>query len=502
MKNIFKKIISLAIIFGALFGIIATTADASFYPTAGQTYLTRNPMGTTDTVLYLSQFLEPNSNVPYTMSYLNSNIEYVTIDPTIPGRSEFISFTGIIQNSDGSAALTGVTRGLTGSYPYTSSSTLAVTHGAQAQVILSDSPQVFYQYAGKQNNETITGSWSFPPPTSGSSPATESYVLSVISGTSTLSFNQLIVAGNASGTISKGNVVVYASTSQEWIAANASTTKSNVANTEIGIAQGNATNGISIPGGILLKGLDGTQTGMTPGVTYFVSTSTPGGISTLSSSAVIGQALTSATLYFDPYFLNPSAYGNNTLFGSNTYNGASTFSGTTTLAATTTFLGLYPAYQIIGYVSTTTANSSLTVPIATSSNFRIDISSVMGGDQYGLLQFNGDAQNDYGFIGFANGLQAASASSSGATAIRLYCAGSGATFKSFFDIAVENSLIQNQKQATYNGNCLANSTNAIFTNSGIGTWIATGTQATSFTWSTDSGSLGTTTITVYGTPNQ
>ncbi len=133
----------------------------AYNPTGGGTYRLQSSIGSTDTTIKLSSFKEPVSNLPYTMSYLNTSVAYGTLDPQQPTRSEFISFTGITQNADGTATLTGVTRGLARSYPYTASSTLRQTHSGQSIFILSDSPQHFAEYAVKANDEHITGTWTF-----------------------------------------------------------------------------------------------------------------------------------------------------------------------------------------------------------------------------------------------------------------------------------------------------------------------------------------------------
>lgn len=132
----------------------------AFNPSGGGTYRLGTSIGTTDTSIRLSSFKEPVSNISYTMSYLNTDVAYGTLAPQTNSR-EFISFTGITQNVDGSATLTGVTRGLSSSYPYTASSTLRQAHPGQSIFILSDAPGLFNEYAVKRNTETITGQWSF-----------------------------------------------------------------------------------------------------------------------------------------------------------------------------------------------------------------------------------------------------------------------------------------------------------------------------------------------------
>lgn len=147
----------------------------NYNPSGGGTYRLQTSIGTTDTSVRLSSFKEPISNIPYTMTYLNSSIGYGTLDPQ-SNRSEFISFTGITQNSNGTAILTGVSRGMARSYPYTASTTLRQAHAGQSIFILSDSPQHFAEYGVKANNETITGDWHAPFPATDSSLVIRSYV--------------------------------------------------------------------------------------------------------------------------------------------------------------------------------------------------------------------------------------------------------------------------------------------------------------------------------------
>lgn len=132
----------------------------NFNTTGGGTYNLQATITSNQTTINLSSFQEPGSNIPYTMSYLNSSIEYATIAPQT-SQSEFVSFTGITQNTDGSATLTGVQRGLERSYPYQASSTLALPHAGQSRFILSDAPQVFNSYASVLNPNTFVGVQTF-----------------------------------------------------------------------------------------------------------------------------------------------------------------------------------------------------------------------------------------------------------------------------------------------------------------------------------------------------
>ncbi len=133
----------------------------AFNPTGGGTYRLKNSISSTASSITLTSFKEPVSQTPYTMTYLNTTIMYGTIEPLNPDKSEFVSFTGITQNSDGTATLTGVSRGLARSYPYTASTTHAQTHPGQSIFILSDTPQLFNTYLNAADTETITGDWTY-----------------------------------------------------------------------------------------------------------------------------------------------------------------------------------------------------------------------------------------------------------------------------------------------------------------------------------------------------
>lgn len=159
----------------------------TFYPFGGQQYYLGSSCGSTDTSILLSSFLEPVSGFPYTMTYLNTSIAYGTIAPKTTS-SEFISFTGITQNTNGTALLTGVTRGLAKAYPFTSSSTFMLAHAGQSVFIISNVPQLFQEYVSETNNQTVGGIITFtqspivPDPTSGTQVANKEYVDSAISG--------------------------------------------------------------------------------------------------------------------------------------------------------------------------------------------------------------------------------------------------------------------------------------------------------------------------------
>lgn len=188
---------------------VETQSFGAFNPTGGGTYYLQASINSTQTTMTLTSFTEPSSNIPYTMSYLNSSIEYGTINPNSP-TSEFISFTGITQNTNGTALLTGVTRGLGRSYPYTASTTLAHSVPGQTQFILSSPPQFFNQYYALANNATSSGILVFgstTPPRYDADPVWANFGTNILADVAYV--NSVVAAGAANAsTIVKGIIQI------------------------------------------------------------------------------------------------------------------------------------------------------------------------------------------------------------------------------------------------------------------------------------------------------
>ncbi len=293
----------------------------SYAVSGGGTYRLKSSVGISDTTINLSSFKEPVSNIPYTMLYLATNIGYGTIEPNTFGNSEFISFTGITQNSDGSAQLTGVTKGLLrspGTSACTASSTLSLRHPAQSIFIYtSDSPCHFSQYAVKQNNEVITGEWSGITPTASADYATKGYVDGISVGSITSA--STTVSATAGETVTAGQVLFLKQADARWYKASISIPEAST--TILGIAQGGGTAGVAIAGGVLVAGLDNNQSGLTAGTNYFLS-STAGTLGTATTTRIIGRARTTTSIYFNTSSLIEGIKNtNNTFTGTNIFNG-------------------------------------------------------------------------------------------------------------------------------------------------------------------------------------
>lgn len=180
----------------------------SFSPTGGSTYRLGQSIGTSDMSFKLSSFKEPVSNILYTMSYLGSDIEYGTISPQ-SSISEFVSFTGITQNSDGSATLTGVIRGLTrtpAGAGCIASTTLTQPHAGQSIFILSDSPCLFSEYTPLRTNATssaiLTFSSTTPPRLDQPGAQSTGTFISTTSELATVAYvNKVAVSGSPNATV-------------------------------------------------------------------------------------------------------------------------------------------------------------------------------------------------------------------------------------------------------------------------------------------------------------
>ncbi len=274
----------------------------TYYPFGAQTFTLSGSISSTATSITLSSFLEPVTGTPYTMALLNTDIVYATIAPKTTS-SEFISFTGITQNSDGTATLTGVVRGLAKKYPFTTSSSYKLPHSGQSQFIISDAPQVFVKYGALDNDEVITGQWEGLDPLTAQGLVTRDYMLALING-GAISINALVEAAIAGETVSTGQLVYFDETQNEWMKTDADTL-TTVFNVKLGIAQGAGVNGGAIAGGVLTRG-SYTTSGLTQGDLVYAS-NTAGAFNSGTSGTVprvIGIAKDSTTLYFDPDFQN------------------------------------------------------------------------------------------------------------------------------------------------------------------------------------------------------
>lgn len=88
---------------------------------------------------------------------------WATLEPGNATQEEQISFTGVTQNANGTATLTGV-KSVGFVSPYTETAGLIKSHAGGTTFIISNTAAFYDNLSGKNNDETITGIWTFTDP--------------------------------------------------------------------------------------------------------------------------------------------------------------------------------------------------------------------------------------------------------------------------------------------------------------------------------------------------
>jgi hypothetical protein len=113
----------------------------------------------TATSIILSSFKLPDGSTDIVTANFGDK-GFATLEPGT-SREEQISFTGVTQNANGTATLTGVTRGLRFVTPYDEVSANKKSHAGGATIVLSNTAGFYNEITAKDNAETITGTWTF-----------------------------------------------------------------------------------------------------------------------------------------------------------------------------------------------------------------------------------------------------------------------------------------------------------------------------------------------------
>lgn len=172
MKSLLK-VIGITAFIGCLLGIgylttrpqsrAAVQSFGNFTPVGGQTYTVSGAGVNSNAVtIPLNSFRTPDGRA-LTMSMFGS-IGYAVIDPNSPQKIEDITFTGITQNGNGTAVLTGVSRGMDFVSPYLASTSLAYSHAGGAYLILSNTAGFYgQQFLFANNPASSTATLTFSP---------------------------------------------------------------------------------------------------------------------------------------------------------------------------------------------------------------------------------------------------------------------------------------------------------------------------------------------------
>ncbi len=335
MNTLGKIIFSLGAAISSLFGYHqpqqqSFIAGSAFTPVqASQFTLAGAGITNSQTTITLTSFKLPDPNkTPITMSMFGQ-IGYGVLEPQT-SKIENITFTGITQNSNGSATLTGVSRGLSFYTPFAASSTLSLSHSGGAYFILSNSA-AFYgqQFLFANNIGTSTAILTFSSTTP---PRYDS------------------VAAQAAGT--------YIATTSEF-ASIAYVNRIAITGSPVATESLNGISTLSTQ----LQMASSTFSALTPTVLYSkYATSSPYG-----PGLWIPVTQNNGTL--NPNFISTSSTyvwsGNNTYSGTSLFSGAPTFNAASTFNVAPTF-GTFSATSSL-VTSTSTIAGNLTVALNAST---------------------------------------------------------------------------------------------------------------------------------------
>jgi len=223
---------------------------------------------------------------------------------------EIIKFSALSQSStDATCTLTVATNGrsIAGTSPYAGASA-GEDFQSGAEVIVSNDPLTLSRFANLDVAQTFTAIMTFSAlpqitagnPVAANDVARKAYVDSVVAGIATTI--NVVVAGIAGETLVAGNLIYFDDTDNEWKKCDADTA-ATVENVMLGIAQGAGVDGGAISSGVLVRGLDANQSGLTAGAIYYAS-NTAGGLSASAGTkeVTIGFAYSATQLYFNPRF--------------------------------------------------------------------------------------------------------------------------------------------------------------------------------------------------------
>lgn len=440
-----------------------TPIAGAFVPAGGLTYRLQSSIGTSNSTLTLSSF-KNRSSIPLTMTLLNTDIGYATIDPQT-SRSEFVSFTGVTQNSDGTATLTGVSRGLADIYPFTASTTMTQTHAGQSILILSDSPQLFNEYALRRGNENISGTWNFQ-----SLPTTTIACLSGSQFCNKAYIDAGLNQGAATSTFSNIGLVELA-LSSELAAGTASSSASGpliaaakfATSTPGALCTGSVWNCwpvANLSGKISQLWLD-----LTASFTFSGGVTSSGG---LTSSAT--TTLTCSNVNSNACKFNTLAYA---------FPSARAASSTTLWEDGSGNLAFdYPDWQVLGDITATGATGTITVTIPA----RKDLLVVVSTEGFAVadtlsLRFNGDSGSNYGAT-YSLDYGVPTKNGGGTSAMTIEASPTSTTSPTYATINVKN-VSSVRKNVIWNTTASDATTHAPVTTLGSGIWNNTSAAVTS-----------------------
>lgn len=244
---------------------------------------------------------------------------------------EIVKCDGLTQNGNGSATCNVATNGrnIDPVPPYEGSAS-GFPFLSGAEVIVTNDPLTMMYYLFNNENTWLQKQTFSVAPESAVNAVTanalirksqlDSAVLGVITSVS------VVVQGIAGVTVADGDLIYFDTTADAWLKCDADTA-STVNNVLLGIAQGSATIGNLIANGVMLRGTDDAQSGMSAGDIMYAS-NTAGDISNVAGTVpvAVGIASSATELYFEPRFNTGLSQNQvNALNGANNPSGSNVF---------------------------------------------------------------------------------------------------------------------------------------------------------------------------------
>ena len=175
-------------------------------------------IGTTETQITVSDF-KTISGVTINQSMIGSSSDYIPL--TISAKTDRAEQVLAKVNSvSGNNVVLDIIRAVNPVSPYNAGGGVARPHNVNDTVIISDNPALLNKLTAKDNDEVVTGQWSFPTPTGASSPATKQYADGLVAlgapeatvtarGIAKLSASPNLTIGTATITIATPAVVSF-----------------------------------------------------------------------------------------------------------------------------------------------------------------------------------------------------------------------------------------------------------------------------------------------------
>ncbi len=419
-------------------------------------------INSTQTTIQLASFTTPDGRA-LTMSMFGT-IGYGALEPQTTAKIEDITFTGIVQNSNGTATLTGVTRGNDFVTPYAATASLAHAHAGGSTFILTNTAGFYSQFYSLNNVATSTNTLIFSsttPPRYDFDPVWASFSTTVLASVAYV--NSVVAAGAANASETVKGIIELATGSEA----------------ALGTSLGGTGARLVVPNSLATS----TPYSATPAGSFPTSNAIGGKISQLwldlTANWTFTGALNIAASVAKPLTLNALAYvfPTSNVAGGLQNNGSGTLSWASNMTLLTS-------------TTTTAAMNFATTTFAAASNLHVIISipSMSAVANQVNMRFNGDSASNYASSG--NIVTAAGANSpsavQNATTINLIPGFNGTTTPQMYTINIQNVATQ-FKMLTYSGILSGHASlplNPVGVTGG-GVWVDTSNQITTMVFGTN-----------------